>query len=78
LYKYGKDAWIAHNDFLSHSKELLDRELESQKIEVNEINLARKREHTSAGQKLSRLEARVWTLSAQSDALENEIKRRKL
>jgi pre-mRNA-splicing factor SPF27 len=73
LKKYGKDAWTTHNELLSFTKDFLDRHVEEVRIETNEINLARKREHTLAGNQLSRLEARYWTLEKQSDAVENAI-----
>ncbi len=73
LLKYGKDAWTSYNDLLSYNKDHLDRTLEETKIQVNEVNLARKREHTSVGGKLARLEARYGMLVEQGAAVEEAI-----
>ncbi len=81
LKKYGKDAWTSHNELMSFSKDLLAKDFENAKIEINELNLSRKREHLSAGAHLSRLESRFWTLEQQSGAVEKaiaDLKKRKV
>ena len=73
LKKYGKDAWMSHNDLVNHTKEFVERELEETKISINEINLARKRAHERAGAKLSALESRYWDLLQRGFAVEGAL-----
>ncbi len=79
LKKYGKDAWVAHNDDVVQTKELLEREAETVKIEVNQINFNRKREHERAGAKLDAMESKHWAtvhnIDAVSVAVEDLAKR---
>ena len=73
--KYGKDAWVAHNDLVAHNAAFVERELEETRIEVNEVNLARKREHGAAGKRLDRLEARYHSLKNDAEAVAKEVER---
>ena len=73
--KYGKDAWVAHNELVAHNAAFVERELEETRIEVNEVNLARKREHTAAGKKLDRLETRYHSLRSDAEAVAREVER---
>jgi hypothetical protein len=73
LKKYGKDAWTSFNDLASYNKDFMERLQEEGKIEVNEVNMARKREHTAAGAKLARLETRYATLLTQGAGVEEAI-----
>lgn len=69
LKKYGKDAWVTHNDDVAQTKDVLEREAETVKIEVNQINFNRKREHEKAGAKLDALEAKHWATVRNIDAV---------
>ncbi len=73
LKKYGKDAWMSFNDLAAYNKDFIERLQEESKIEVNEVNMARKREHSAAGAKLARLEMRYATLLTQGAAVEDAI-----
>merc|ERR1711991_303303 len=75
LKKYGKDAWIAHNELVAHSGEVVSREEEETKIAVNEVNLFRQREHQRAGRRLAAAEAKYWELVERSDAVQAALKR---
>lgn len=82
LKKYGKDAWVAHNEELAQLKVVLERESEEVKIEVNQINFNRKRDHERAGAKLTSLESKYWatlaSITATADAVNEVAKKVKI
>lgn len=77
LKKYGKEAWIAHNQTLTFEKEYLEREQEEMKIAVNEVNFFRKKEHEKAGNKLRAMEGKFWELLGRSTAVEGALENMK-
>jgi hypothetical protein len=63
---------LSSPNFLSarvQTKDILEREAEEVKIEVNQINYNRKREHERVGAKLSATESKYWSTLANIDAV---------
>jgi len=56
LSEFGAAAWKAHNETLSHMIELQQKQLAETRRKIQEINWQRKRDQTSAGEKLKALE----------------------
>jgi cysteinyl-tRNA synthetase len=73
MAKFGSTAWRVHNEFLQKMIEQEQRQLQSLRMQIQEINWQRKRDQRKAGADIQQLEHTWFTLVSKNFEIERAI-----